>query len=830
MSGKRVSIIVAACGAAVGSGAAVNAQPFLINQSGATLLENFLKSPASTNDYIDVDGNGIARKFGSNQQLAPFGLPFANGQWWINQDRSVGSVNGFQELVDFGQTFVTTADGVDLRSTVATAAYSNRNKYITNGVPSTEIFNAANPGGSPVRSLMDGSYLATYSAPGIPSDGGIQIDMAPIDVAASWAVFQAGDADFTRLPATEGYGYNPRIPLNKDGTETGYTNRLADLKGKNLFDPDHPENADENTIFDSAICFAPIAVVTNLGTGMQEIDQSNVQHAFTTGRLVSGENLVIVTRDSGSGTRNGFSNTGCIDPSWSIGDNIGNLSVLAEESVLGSKYIPTNKGSNGVIEPTVINTRLAISYVGAERGVNNSWLTGGKMEILAVRNDVGGGTVYSRPNIDAILDNTVNGYNLGGPAVYSTFGDPRSAPVAKGGDLDNNHPDMRNVEAAAFLNNVTRSVAAFEGDPGGDATLFTPGEFLATQFILVDATDNIHNPVNPCDLISNPGLNQNLQDFTRANNVLKNPAYYSFGSATFDGKVPARLTGVVYTDGVANGDFYKDQAGNLISYGANLKSRNRIAADFNGDGLRNLNDAAELVKAWQDRNGGPAWNAPSGSGDIAGAPGSDAIIEVLGDFDGDGNFDKADVRYWADGLAIDPATGNLDRTAGFKAIDDAFGGDFFGASWADGRDYQNGDARFDVSGLGSKHTPGFAPIGQDGVIDQSDIDFVKAQFIGNAYVNDGAANWDNLAEAVGFDLSGDVTGDLIVNQADVDAFTGNGNDCYPDFTGDGALDLFDFLAFVNAFNAQDAAADCVKDGSYDLFDFLCFVNAFNAGC
>lgn len=54
--------------------------------------------------------------------------------------------------------------------------------------------------------------------------------------------------------------------------------------------------------------------------------------------------------------------------------------------------------------------------------------------------------------------------------------------------------------------------------------------------------------------------------------------------------------------------------------------------------------------------------------------------------------------------------------------------------------------------------------------------------------------------------------------------------CYPDFTGDGALDLFDFLGYVNAFNAQDPTADCDADGAFTLFDFLCFVNAFNEGC
>jgi hypothetical protein len=54
--------------------------------------------------------------------------------------------------------------------------------------------------------------------------------------------------------------------------------------------------------------------------------------------------------------------------------------------------------------------------------------------------------------------------------------------------------------------------------------------------------------------------------------------------------------------------------------------------------------------------------------------------------------------------------------------------------------------------------------------------------------------------------------------------------CYPDFTGDGLLDLFDFLEFVNQFNAGDDNANCDQEGGLDLFDFLCYTNAFNAGC
>lgn len=54
--------------------------------------------------------------------------------------------------------------------------------------------------------------------------------------------------------------------------------------------------------------------------------------------------------------------------------------------------------------------------------------------------------------------------------------------------------------------------------------------------------------------------------------------------------------------------------------------------------------------------------------------------------------------------------------------------------------------------------------------------------------------------------------------------------CYPDFTEDGELNLFDFLDFVNEFNAQGTSADCDQNNVFDLFDFLCFVNAFNLGC
>jgi hypothetical protein len=52
--------------------------------------------------------------------------------------------------------------------------------------------------------------------------------------------------------------------------------------------------------------------------------------------------------------------------------------------------------------------------------------------------------------------------------------------------------------------------------------------------------------------------------------------------------------------------------------------------------------------------------------------------------------------------------------------------------------------------------------------------------------------------------------------------------CRADFNCDSAVDLFDFLAFTNAFNKGETSADFTGEGTLDLFDFLMFVNEFNA--
>ncbi|MFI4917174.1 MAG: GC-type dockerin domain-anchored protein [Phycisphaerales bacterium JB060] len=92
-------------------------------------------------------------------------------------------------------------------------------------------------------------------------------------------------------------------------------------------------------------------------------------------------------------------------------------------------------------------------------------------------------------------------------------------------------------------------------------------------------------------------------------------------------------------------------------------------------------------------------------------------------------------------------------------------------------------------------------------------------------------------EVYNFNLRSRVlSGSRVVMNVSIDTFSQDGiflatiDRCRADLDGDGALTIFDFLAFQNAFDAGDPAADFDGDGALTIFDFLAFQNAFDAGC
>jgi hypothetical protein len=54
--------------------------------------------------------------------------------------------------------------------------------------------------------------------------------------------------------------------------------------------------------------------------------------------------------------------------------------------------------------------------------------------------------------------------------------------------------------------------------------------------------------------------------------------------------------------------------------------------------------------------------------------------------------------------------------------------------------------------------------------------------------------------------------------------------CAADFTGDGDVNITDFLAFLSAYASGAAPADINSDGVVNVRDFLAFLQAYSAGC
>ncbi len=733
----RNSCLIAAAAVALATAAAsgqtINGGE--VNISGATLFANFFPSPASTNDFIDVDGDGT---FGFNPAGPIFVDQLATGYtncggfttWWLVQYRGVGSVNGFGEFIDYQLL------GTIPQSIPGELGVINRVTFAQGGVAVPTGCGQCNPSNTPF----------------CPSS----IDLGVLDVPGRWAVRQgeAANGKWDQTPGANGYGFN-FIPSN-----TGYISELQSLTRGQMSLNTNTANPDGNTVFDTAIAWVPIVYIANRGTGVQRLRMTELQHLFVAGRLPNGENLVAATRSAGSGTRNGIMNTSGIDPAWGRGDNIGNENAVTSAFNLGPNTQPTNGEGSSQVEQAVINWRLAVGYTGlagSSRAVGDA--LAGRYEIIDVMFNDRGGNQYVRPTIDTVIDNANpnTGFQLGGPETFTSRGNPLEMNPAAPTYMDNQH-------AADYLRNILGSIASFSGNPPGEVNFNMPGELLALTFFLLDGIDALPNAENPTLFEVNPGLNLTLQEFIRDENGLgvggDTPPY---GSVNIANLVPIRnVNPAGYSDGSTNGD-YKDAANNNIVGGTRLAERNQISGDFGpgvgGDGVRNINDIDRLMLAISNPR---AFEQNINHGGNPGAqPGDYAIPEVIGDFNGDGDFNSEDVRYFADGLALQ--NGLLNRTAGFTRVDTAWaalpGGDgnYFNTVLATGAPYQAGDSRADVAGSVDGPVAGGPPTGADGVIDAQDIDYICANM----------GDWSDIDQAPFIDLSCDMNGDFVIDGADI---------------------------------------------------------------
>ena len=225
----------------------------------------------------------------------------------------------------------------------------------------------------------------------------------------------------------------------------------------------------------------------------------------------------------------------------------------------------------------------------------------------------------------------------------------------------------------------------------------SPGQILATSFFMLESINCAHSFTAPLDF-SSTGVNVTLRDYVLANNDLGWGSPWvgapNYGTPPFDegknlaGRSPQRFSlpagGLrftppypawpceTYTDGLSGGGsqgYYLN--GGFLADGSNsLPARHELTGDIDNDGDRDVADCKELVKAWYR----PRHWAMT-------ADGVDAVPEILGDYNADGNLTKEDLRYCMDGLAM--SNGFLDRAAGALAIDEGIAelGECSGNGW-----------------------------------------------------------------------------------------------------------------------------------------------------
>ncbi|MEM9753803.1 MAG: hypothetical protein AAF916_10520 [Planctomycetota bacterium] len=542
-----------------------------VNGSGATLFgSNFLTNIFGS-ERLDIDNDGIVTDFGSGG----FGADIFTGSYINLQYTGTGSGNGFQDLVNYGR--------------------KNNGPASTGGntVPWTDTTTVDNWDSADPGARNGGTAVPSTSFTGVPT-----FDFAPVDVPSTWFVTDTNTGAFwANSPGagapTAGYGNNPQQSNVLGGSlstalngAAGQSNKLKSLTPDEKIN-DNPLDGqttlnlntaapNAQTLFDNGIVWTPIAGIANYGAQVDSdqagteadggIRKTTYQHGLVSGRTELGENLVFATRDSGSGTRNGFTNSMGVDPSWGSGENVGRKTSgdLNTSAFLGPNFTPGNKGGSSRMEETVRNHRLAVGYtgladVGSSRAGDDS--VSGNYQLLAIANDTEGdwdGESYVFPVLNKVGPNddrtntfnnvlfngdTNTGFQVGANQTFVTEGNPFEGDIYINTTLQQLswvdedgegtdwilHPETRlqdddgtiNTDirmaspyASAWMRNLLVSLEDAENESSSDGQ---PGDVLANFYALTPAVEKLPNNGDTDRFITNPNFSQDLNDSLAAN-------------------------------------------------------------------------------------------------------------------------------------------------------------------------------------------------------------------------------------------------------------------------------------------------------------------------
>jgi hypothetical protein len=447
------------------------------------------------------------------------------------------------------------------------------------------------------------------------------------------------------------------------------------------------------------------AFVANPGTGLTQVDRTDADWLETTSRLKNGASFNMTTRDVNSGTRDVSSLDTGVDPSYSTGKNDDGNGILPnavsnaifDQESIGPAQRFSNKTAGGAqLRPTVQNNRMAVGTLSINDAHSNDLNSAANpLRVLSYSDSVNGTSPYVSPNYATISNGTYviyqNEVAVTVRAPNANYATNTVTTAANGAQLIQGQiqGDDTSGDVVTVLNQAENSVAFNNAITPADAAdgLLDNGYMLPQ---LMQVTKNLNGE----------GLNNSVAGQIATGSITSqaNPNYDAgqFSDYVASGVAASQLpdlttlaavtTGTGSTYGGKGGTF----ARSFFNGGAiNITNNNFLFGNFNQTGTRDFNSAVKsalsadraLITADQAVGASVAGSEFTSQGDNNGVAGgtngilntatvsyTDALgvahttltkgdLIVMGDFNGDGHFDGADLVEMAEGASLSDNTG-----------------------------------------------------------------------------------------------------------------------------------------------------------------------------
>lgn len=469
-------------------------------------------------------------------------------------------------------------------------------------------------------------------------------------------------------------------------------------------------NAGAANIDSKQIAATAVTISANPGTGLERLNQSDAQWIQTAGRLANGADFNTVSRVASTGQRNVLAVATGIDPTWAVGENDGGdttqTSAANAQSNIGSSLRFSGKTSGSFSAKAIAQNRLAIGALSLAENRGN--ITGAApvraldIDFNDAVDPTSGGSIdlskFTRLNFDSFVNLTYKAVLI---SHYNTVKAPNpayaNATAAQWASLTSDQTGIKGDpygDVQAFIANITNSESSLvSGSPV--ASISTPADGLLSKGYFLPSLLNYKRVVTGGALTPNvlTDAQQQLQSFIAQ-------AYPEIFTAE---QTPGAAVYGTHDQTIGSNAYYGSQnvGGLTINGGSNsvritaktfdgtnfVAAANKVATpygnyllgNFNQDGRRDfssvkqaLNAALSLhvadaggVNSMYVEDGGVSNSTPvtpldspylglekSGASTWGKSADTKGDLIILGDANGDGRFDGADLKFLARGQSL----------------------------------------------------------------------------------------------------------------------------------------------------------------------------------